>query len=151
MKNLFKKETFKTRWLFILIGVTFFCVNNLYSFNTIKSPDSLMVKNPKPISPPIALSGEGVFMTSLEFILSLAVLIFGLIIVGLEIYLIRTKDIDSDMLVKFIVVTLIITGTLFLITAGYNNNQIAPAVGLFGTVAGYLLGKSSKTNNDGKV
>jgi hypothetical protein len=38
-------------------------------------------------------------------------------------------------------VTLIIVGTLFAITAGFDSNQIAPAMGLFGTIAGYLLGK----------
>ena len=51
------------------------------------------------------------------------------------------------LLVTFILITLIITATLFLITAGYDNNQIAPAIGLFGTVAGYLLGKSVNKNN----
>jgi hypothetical protein len=109
--------------------------------------DTSFVTNPKAVDPAPASITESPFMSSLEFILSLSVLIFGLIIVGLEIYLIRTKEIDADMLVKFIVVTLIITGTLFLITAGYNNNQIAPAVGLFGTVAGYLLGKSTSNTN----
>ena len=84
------------------------------------------------------------FMTSVEFQLSMAVLIFGLVIIGLEIFLIQKRNIDSDTLVKFIIVTLIVTGTLFLITAGYDNNQIAPAAGLFGTIAGYLLGKTNK-------
>jgi hypothetical protein len=39
-------------------------------------------------------------------------------------------------------VTLIIIGTLFFITAGFDSTQIAPALGLFGTIAGYLLGKT---------
>jgi hypothetical protein len=38
-------------------------------------------------------------------------------------------------------ITLIIIGTMVLICAGYSNDQIAPAMGLFGTVAGYLLGR----------
>ena len=28
-----------------------------------------------------------------------------------------------------------------LITCGYNNEQIAPAFGLFGTIVGYMLGR----------
>jgi hypothetical protein len=28
-----------------------------------------------------------------------------------------------------------------LITVGYNNEQIAPAFGLFGTIVGYMLGR----------
>jgi hypothetical protein len=30
---------------------------------------------------------------------------------------------------------------MVLICAGYSNDQIAPAMGLFGTLAGYLLGR----------
>ena len=34
-------------------------------------------------------------------------------------------------------------GLVFLIVAGYTEKQIAPVIGLLGTIAGYLLGKSS--------
>ncbi len=56
----------------------------------------------------------------------------------------------NSFIVKFVTITLIIISTLFLITAGYSNNQIAPAVGLLGTIAGYLLGRihHSNTNDD---
>jgi len=37
---------------------------------------------------------------------------------------------------------LIITGALFLVVAGYTDKQMAPVMGLLGTLAGYLLGKS---------
>jgi hypothetical protein len=76
--------------------------------------------------------------------LSMLVLGFGLIIIGLETLLIFTKKISEENIVRFIIVTLIIISALFLITAGYSNNQIAPAIGLLGTVAGYLLGKTEK-------
>ena len=87
-------------------------------------------------------------MSSYEFGLSLGVLFFGILMIILEIYLIKTKKVGEELLVRFILITLIITATLFLITAGYDNNQIAPAIGLFGTVAGYLLGKSINKNNN---
>ena len=35
-----------------------------------------------------------------------------------------------------------------LLVVGYNNEQLTPIVGLFGAIAGYLLGKDSKTNKD---
>jgi len=35
----------------------------------------------------------------------------------------------------------VITGSLLLITAGYTNEQVAPAFGLFGTIIGYMLGR----------
>jgi uncharacterized membrane protein YfcA len=85
-------------------------------------------------------------LSTLEFVLSTAVLIFGLIIIFFEISLVRSHKINSETAFKFITITLIITSTLFLITAGYSNNQIAPAVGLLGTIAGYLLGRNSVSN-----
>jgi hypothetical protein len=89
-------------------------------------------------------------LSRLEFSLSIIVLSFGLIVILLEIFLIKTKKIGSEDTIKFITITLIITSTLFLITAGYDNDQIAPAVGLLGTIAGYLLGRinNSKTQGD---
>ncbi len=47
---------------------------------------------------------------------------------------------------RFYGVIVILVGTILLIVAGLNNNQIAPAVGLFGTLAGYLLGKNQATD-----
>jgi hypothetical protein len=101
-------------------------------------------------SPVTGKSSSSLLMTTYEFGLSLGVLLFGLTTIIMEIYIIKIKKLGPELLVKFIIVTLIITATLFLITAGYDNNQIAPAIGLFGTVAGYLLGKASGNaqNND---
>lgn len=85
--------------------------------------------------------------SSLEESLSTYVLIFGFLIILLEVYLIRVSNIDPANIIKFIIVTLIITATLFLITAGYSSVQIAPATGLLGTIAGYLLGKSDRKHD----
>ncbi len=90
-------------------------------------------------------------MSSFEFQLSIIVLSFGLLVVLIEVFLIRTRRISSEDSIKFITITLIITSTLFLITAGYSNDQIAPAVGLLGTIAGYLLGKINTTKNEEKT
>jgi len=85
-------------------------------------------------------------LSNYEFYLSLIVLGFGIIALFVEILLIIKKKINQDNTIKFIIITLIVTATLFLITAGYSNDQIAPAVGLLGTIAGYLLGKSQGDN-----
>ena len=87
-------------------------------------------------------------LSSYEFYLSLLVMGFGAFALLLEVWLIHKKRISQDNMVKFIVVTLIITATLFLITAGYDNNQIAPAMGLLGTIAGYLMGKNADKEDD---
>lgn len=84
-------------------------------------------------------------LSRLEYNLSLFVLGFGVLLIFLEIFLIKSNRINPEEAVKFILVTIIIVSTLFLITAGYSNDQIAPAVGLLGTIAGYLLGRSTQT------
>ncbi|MDT7830110.1 hypothetical protein RQM65_15690 [Pricia sp. S334] len=86
-------------------------------------------------------------MSRLEFRLSLSILGFGLVVILLEIFLIKIRKINSEDTIKFITITLIIIATLFLITAGYSNDQIAPAVGLLGTIAGYLLGRIQNVNS----
>ncbi len=101
------------------------------------------------VNPPPKEDNQGSgnhFITALESNLSMLVLAFGIITIFLEVYLIKTNKIDSNNAIKFIIVTLIITGTLFLITAGYDT-QISPALGLLGTIAGYLLGKTEHNSN----
>jgi hypothetical protein len=43
--------------------------------------------------------------------------------------------------IKIVGLTLVITAGLFLIVAGYSQDQVAPMMGILGTVVGYLLGK----------
>lgn len=80
-------------------------------------------------------------MSSFEFWLSVIILGFTAVLVIVEVWLIRSRLLSAESALRALLVTIIIGGTLFLITAGYSNDQIAPAVGLFGTIAGYLLGK----------
>ncbi|OGU75250.1 MAG: hypothetical protein A2V93_00905 [Ignavibacteria bacterium RBG_16_34_14] len=86
-------------------------------------------------------------LSRLEYSLSIIVLAFGLVVILLEVFIIKSKKINTDNTIKLLLITLIITSTLFLITAGYSNDQIAPAVGLLGTIAGYLLGKIQNSKN----
>jgi hypothetical protein len=118
----------------------FFC---LYGQDTI--PSSTINYPQSPLQ-----SGENLIlpMSRWEFSLSIVVLIFGILVILLELFLIKNRKIGSENIIKFLIVTLIIISTLFLITAGYSNDQIAPAVGLLGTIAGYLLGKSQPLKNE---
>src|SRR5882724_10936340 len=54
---------------------------------------------------------------SFEFMLSIVIVIFGVLIIGAEVYLARLKVIESDQIFKVIIVTLIIIAGLILITA----------------------------------
>ena len=42
-------------------------------------------------------------------------------------------------------VVIIVGLSALLLVAGFSNDQLTPIVGLFGAIAGYLLGKESKT------
>jgi hypothetical protein len=90
--------------------------------------------------------GGGIFaqwVSRFEFWLVILVMVFGITIAALQYALIRKRNFSANDIMKIFAVTLIITGTLFLISAGFGDTQIAPAMGLFGTVAGYILGRST--------
>lgn len=82
--------------------------------------------------------------TSPEFWLALSVLAFGVFIITIQYLLFRNrKNVAADEIFRIFTVTMIVVGTLALIALGYSETQIAPALGLFGSILGYLLGKSS--------
>jgi membrane protease YdiL (CAAX protease family) len=89
------------------------------------------------------LAGQVSLMSNREFWLSSIILLFGVFIIIVEYFLLRTVVQEkTEEIARIYTVTLIIIGTLVLISSGFTNQQIAPALGLFGTIAGYLLGRS---------
>ena len=56
------------------------------------------------------------------------------------------KNINFD-LFKIFIIPLIIFASIFLIIVGYDDLQIAPVMGLFGSIVGYLFGKSDSIEN----
>ncbi len=48
---------------------------------------------------------------------------------------------------QVVIVTLVLVSSIFLVTAGFSEKQIAPVVGLLGTIIGYLLGNNANNNN----
>ena len=83
------------------------------------------------------------WLSSLEFWMSFIVLTFGLLVFSIEIIMVRLTKFQPEQTIKLLAVTLIVISTLFIITAGFDSEQIAPAMGLFGTIAGYMLGRAS--------
>lgn len=81
--------------------------------------------------------------SSFEFLLSIFVLCFGLIVVAMEVYLASKGVIKSEYIYKCIIITLIIVGAVVLVTAGYSNNQINAIIGILGSIAGYMLAKNT--------
>ncbi len=70
----------------------------------------------------------------------------GLVLLSIFILLLK-NNYSQDFILKLIVISLILVGTLFCIASGADNNKIAPALGLFGTIAGYLLGKREEKDS----
>ena len=87
------------------------------------------------------------FLTSYEFVVCVLLIIFTVLALSLEYALIIKGKIDSLNGFKIFVTTIVIFAVLFLIASGYSNNQIAPATGLLGTIAGYILGKQHPVEN----
>ncbi len=59
----------------------------------------------------------------------------------------RTNAPAQQVLRVFGVITIVAFSALLLVV-GYNNEQLTPIVGLFGAIAGYLLGKDGKAGKD---
>ncbi|WP_055137071.1 hypothetical protein [Pseudomonas corrugata] len=78
-----------------------------------------------------------------SLMLSYIVVGFGVFVLLCITYLIQ-KNKQPDILLRPFGTILIVIGAVFLIVAGYSEKQIAPVIGLLGTIAGYILGKESK-------
>jgi len=78
-----------------------------------------------------------------EVQLTFALLFFGLIILWIQFLMMRKTNGDSQTMMKMSTITLVIISTLFLITAGFSSEQIAPVTGLLGTIVGYVLGRDA--------
>ncbi|HUW44928.1 MAG TPA: hypothetical protein VMW50_03940 [Dehalococcoidia bacterium] len=79
--------------------------------------------------------------------ISVAVLVFGIFVLLLAAYLIRIGK-SSESVLRIFGTVLIVVVSVFLVVAGYTSTQIAPVMGLLGTIAGYLLGKETTTKTE---
>jgi hypothetical protein len=75
-------------------------------------------------------------------ILITLVVVFGALVLFFE-YKLLSKTDGKDTL-RVLGITLIVLLAFLSVPAGFGPQQIAPVVGLFGTVAGYLLAGASK-------
>lgn len=111
------------------------------------------IPNRPPVDPePIAaaeasrVSQAGDLFTSGEFRLTLIIFVFGLVAVGIF-YLIQRHDRSTPYTLRIFVIIILVFGTLLVVSSGYGTDQIAPVVGFYGTIAGYLLGRGERQND----
>ncbi len=81
--------------------------------------------------------------TNLELILTIGVLAFGAFILMLLGWFLRKGLLPAEMFLKLFVLVIVVTAGLFVVVAGYTQDQIAPMMGLLGTLVGYLLGREA--------
>ena len=78
-------------------------------------------------------------------ILSLSILGFGILIIGgILLVLLKKGHGIGPLTVKLLGLIVVIIASIFLITAGYDSDQITPVIGLLGTIVGYLLSSKEK-------
>lgn len=83
--------------------------------------------------------------TPYEFWLTCVILAAGLLFAYLAVSFLRQIHREElEHATRAMTILFVIMATMVLITAGYNNEQIAPAFGLFGTIVGYILGRGEK-------
>jgi hypothetical protein len=75
--------------------------------------------------------------------LSISVLVFTAVVLVLATLLLWRKDYGGQMILKAFGLITIIGMSAFLMVVGYSNEQLTPIIGLFGALAGYLLGKDT--------
>ena len=75
--------------------------------------------------------------------LVVAVLVFTMISLVLSTLLLWRRNAHGDTVLKVFGIISIVGISAVLLVAGYNNDQLTPIVGLFGAIAGYLLGKEA--------
>lgn len=109
--------------------------------STAGSQPVVPIPNPSPSAAPPPHKN----WTNVEIWLSVGILVFGTIVLVLQTWLIYKSKAhwSSKSILRLNGLTLIITGALVLVTASYSTNEIAPVIGLLGSVAGYLLGSGN--------
>lgn len=85
-----------------------------------------------------------------EIVKSVIVIVFALIIFSLLIFRIKVQTMHAEDFIRLIVLALVICSSMYLISAGWDDQQTAPAFGILGTIAGYLLGRGSAAGSSSK-
>jgi len=83
--------------------------------------------------------------SSVEVWLAIALLAFAIVVLIFQHLHLKSSKIEwtPEAVTRFFGFPLIIFGALFLIVAGYSDQQVAPVFGLLGAIAGYLFGRTS--------
>lgn len=120
--------------LFSGIALNAICQEGPGTAESSSAPDISSIETAPPVQ---ATSSAGP-----EYILSTAVLVFGFLVVGVVVFVIlKHHNSWDDAAFRALTLPIVVFSGLFLITAGYDEHQVAPMFGLLGTLVGYVLGR----------
>ena len=116
---------------------------------SITSDADLPIVEPTTVTPADAAKiSDGADLFSLGE-LRITAIIFAFALVSLLVfYLLLRLEKASPYTLRLFVIIILIFGTLLVVSSAYTTDQIAPIVGFFGTIAGYLLGRTERKDND---
>jgi hydrogenase/urease accessory protein HupE len=89
--------------------------------------------------------GPGGFFDFGELKLTLVIFVFGIAAL-VVFYLLLKAERSTPFTLRLYVVMLIVFGTLLVVSSGYSSEELTPVVGLFGTIAGYLMGRAERSD-----
>jgi hypothetical protein len=125
--------------------------NNAYQADA--SSDLINFTPPAPPDPQITDINSTFYLEQIQYAktMSICILAYGAALSLFSgVIALKTKGWGQEA-TKVFTVTVIVTAGLFLMTAGYSSEQIAPMYGLLGTIVGYLLGKANSSEQETKT
>jgi hypothetical protein len=80
-------------------------------------------------------------------LLSITLLAFGLAVIVAALWRVDRNRLTENGALRLVGATVVVVMAVFLCTAGFTLEQITPAIGLLGTMGGYVLGRSERGSN----
>ena len=81
-----------------------------------------------------------------ELNLTIIIFVFGLLALIL-LYLMIRHERTTPFVMRIYVITILVFGSLLVVSSAYTTDQISPVIGFFGTIAGYILGRGDRPND----
>lgn len=83
-----------------------------------------------------------------SLVLSISLLAFGVFVIVAALWRVDRAHLTEAGALRLVGATVVVVMAVFLCTAGFTLEQITPAIGLLGTMGGYLLGRSERDSGD---
>ena len=114
-------------------------------------PENLQPATPEVVTPAAAYGQvqAGTLSSFRDLDLTLVVLAFGMLALIL-LYLIVRNDQTKEFELRIFIVTILVFGSLLVMSAGFGEDQLGPVIGFFGTIAGYILGRGDRLEDRAK-